>query len=263
MDADGIPDALDIARDGDLDLNDVERNTTAAARASQAQSQWGKLSMGAVRVCTWRSAPVRDRGHPPASEPVNANAPGVSEAEINAAMVSYGRLQTGADWPNHPYVSGELDCGGLSYCSAGGTGMHLDGLFPFAENPEPFPARCEANGNGLGSLEANPIMPGMGVQTGLDLLLAPHATADQIRAGDVLLVHATCKPNAGDGPFSPCQEGSLQAELTTTLASVFATVPALASYTDRLGTHEVSYPIAPGTTLPVAAPAAGTDVSRD
>ena len=100
----------------------------------------------------------------------------------------------------------------------------------------------------------------MGVQTGLHLLLAPHATADQIRAGDVLLVHATCKPNAGGGPLSPCQ-GSLQAELTTTLASVFATVPALASYTDTLGTHEVSYPIAPGTTLPVAAPAAGTDVS--
>lgn len=54
-----------------------------------------------------------------------------------------------------------------------------------------------------------------------------------------------------------------------TIASVFATVPALASYTDALGTHEVSYPIAhgapigtgPGTTLPVAAPAAGTDVS--
>ena len=261
MDADGIPDALDIDVNGNLILNDVERTATAAARASQAAQG------STFTAVTGLFLPGNAFGISGLTQPVNANAPGVGDGAINDALVSDGSIGMGVDRPDHPYLSGELDCGGLTYCSAGGTGVHLDALFPHPPNPKPFPSCCDANGNGLGSLDVNPT-DAMGVHTGLHLLLAPHASADQIRGGDVLLIHATCKPDLGHpcstpAPGEPPQPPpwSSQAELTTTLASVFATVPALASYTDALGTHEVSYPIVQGTSLPVAAPAGGTDVS--
>ena len=136
LDADGIPDVLDIDMNGNLILNDVDRSTASRPRASQAQQG---SSMGAFTSLALEGLPPSGTGAiPPASEPVNANAPGVSDADINAALVSYGLLSMGADWPNHPYVSGELDCGGLTYCSAGGTGVHLDLLFPDQPRAVPF-----------------------------------------------------------------------------------------------------------------------------
>jgi hypothetical protein len=57
----------------------------------------------------------------------------------------------------------------------------------------------------------------------------PHATSDQLRAGDVLIVGGT----------------------VAAVGSVYATVPAIASYSDDLGTHELSYPLDAGTVLPL------------
>ncbi|MGC2374360.1 MAG: hypothetical protein WA484_10845, partial [Solirubrobacteraceae bacterium] len=183
LDADGIPDALDIDVNGNLILNGVDRSTVSRARASQAPQ---RLSYPRTSLVLTGGSSLQAGVFTPIGQPVNVNAPGLSEADINAALVNYGLLGVGAG--NGPYVSGELDCGGLSYCSAGGTGVHLDNQhFPFQINPEPFPSCCDENGNGLGSLDPNPNGKG-----GLGLLLAPRATADQIRAGDVMLIHATC-----------------------------------------------------------------------
>ncbi len=264
LDADGIPDVLDIDMNGNLILNDVDRSTSTASRARASQAQQ-RLFYPRTSLLLTGGSSLKAGVFTPIGQPVNVNAPGLSEADINAALVSYELLSVGA--ANGPYASGELDCGGLSYCSAGGTGVHLDNQhFPFQINPEPFPSCCEANGNGLGSLDPNPNGKG-----GLGLLLAPRATADQIRAGDVLLIHATCKWPVPCGPTpGTCCTPEYAMTLPGTLDSVFATVPALASYTDALGTHEVSYPIAhgapigsgPGTTLPVVAGlGGGTNVS--
>jgi len=57
----------------------------------------------------------------------------------------------------------------------------------------------------------------------------PHATSDQLRAGDVVIVGGAA--------------GSVGA--------VFATVPAIASYTDDVGAHALQYPLAPDTELPL------------
>jgi hypothetical protein len=57
----------------------------------------------------------------------------------------------------------------------------------------------------------------------------PHATGDQLRAGDVVIVGGA----AG------------------VVGSVYATVPAIASYSDDAGTHQVHYPLEPGTVLPL------------
>ena len=57
----------------------------------------------------------------------------------------------------------------------------------------------------------------------------PHATSDQLRAGDVVI--------AGG--------------MAGAVGSVYATVPAIAAYTDDAGRHELSYPLAPGTVLPI------------
>jgi hypothetical protein len=60
----------------------------------------------------------------------------------------------------------------------------------------------------------------------------PHATSDQVRAGDVVI--------AGGAAGS--------------VGSVYATVPAIASYSDDAGTHELHYPLDPGTVLPITGP---------
>jgi hypothetical protein len=65
----------------------------------------------------------------------------------------------------------------------------------------------------------------------------PRATSDELRAGDVVIVGGA----AGSA------------------GAVFATVPAIASYSDDAGTHVLRYPLDPGTVLPLA----GTQVRLD
>ena len=81
-------------------------------------------------------------------------------------------------------------------------------------------------------------------------------TADQIRAGDLLIGHLACQPGA-----MGC-ESVFHRDAAGTLGAVLDTVTALASYTDAQGTHDVSYPVAPGSTLPVVANANGEVVLK-
>lgn len=234
-DRDGIPTSLDIDDDGDLVLDDVDSNTAGGASAIKAQ-QHGDFN-AFIGLFLGDTDPTK-------TEIVNANAPGLSDEQIQSGLRARGTLHIAIP----PFfASGELDCGALVYCSAGGTGRRDRGQNPgpLDPNPEPFPACCDPDGDGFGSLDP-PFDPGGGP----GILLQTGAGADQIRAGDLLLALGT----TGAGQ---------QQELAATLNTVFATVPAIESYVDELGvTHAVSYPVAPGTVFPVVdGPDAGSDAS--
>jgi hypothetical protein len=118
----------------------------------------------------------------------------------------------------------QLDCGGLSYCSPGGTGRIRQ---PGGFDPGPsFPQ----DGATYGTLapDAN-AAPGGGAQT----TVYPMATAKQIASGDVLIERTT--------------SGATVTETPATLNFVFNTTPALASWTSSGGqAGSVAYPVAAG-----------------
>ena len=238
-DLDGVPTSLDIDDDGDLILDDVDPDTARAAGATKAQE--GNLQLRPFTGLLL-GGPQAPEPSTPRSAIVNANAPGLSDEQIQSGLRAQGTLQLQI---GSSFNSAELDCGSLVYCSAGGTGRLDRGGNPGVPdpNPEPFPACCDPDKDGLGSLRSGP-WPGLG------LLLRHGAGADQIRGGDLLIARDAAK--RGEQP-----------ELAGTLETVFATVPALASYTDELGTtHVISYPLPPHTILPVVdGPDAGSEVS--
>jgi hypothetical protein len=230
-DRDGIPTALDVDDDGDLVLDDVDKNTARAGSAIKAQKQgdfnaFAGLFLGATAT--------------PEAAIVNANAPGLDDQQIQSGLRARGTLQISV-----PLDSAELNCRGLVYCKAGGKGRRdrFGDPGPLDPSPEPFPECCDPDRDGFGSLGPVPFGPGPGV------MLQTRAGADEIAGGDVLL--------------APGEEGGQPDELTATLNTIFATVPAIKSYVDELGaTYIVSYPFAPGTVLPVVdGPDAGSDVS--
>lgn len=251
LDRDGIADTLDVDRDGDLVLNDIDtkpdrQGTARAAGPGEGQGDFSAFTNLVLGQDT-------DLHGSPGAPIVNANAQSLSEEQIQSGMRARGTLHiTPPHTPDGPVLASdiELDCGqpqgsadpGLVYCSAGGIGL-LDrfgdpgNLDP---NPEPFPACCDPDGDGRG------FPPGADP----DLLLQTRAGADQIRTGDLLLMTGK---SAATGE---------QVELVATLETIFATVPALASYTDETGTtHQVSYPDAVGDAFSVAdGPDADSDV---
>lgn len=230
LDADGIPDVLDIDVNGNLILNNVDR--AKVARGAQAAEDVGPIAVKAFLS--------RDP-----SATANANSPALA-ANIPTAWSS------GSGWLDVAIMAGdfvELDCGGLTYCSRGGTGtINLAG-----GQSLPFPACCDPDGNGLGNLTPTP--PG-----GSPLVLRPNTA--QVGTGDVLIERATTN--------------GVQSQAALEIQYVFATVPALVSYDDGQGDSvTVPYPIqapgsdgspgGPGSTgngLPVKAGPAGDVVLR-
>lgn len=217
QDLDGIPDVLDIDDNGNLILDDFDLST--AARASQAEDAFHVFSDLSLSL---------DRT-------VNHDA-GSTDAEIDAALPRFGILQITV----LPGDSAELDCAGanqlpsrpegLVYCSAGGTGSVLGG--------PPFPGCCDADNDGFGTLTPSGRFRGMGLSHG--------ATTAQIGTGDVLLQWV-----ATGVPASQCPPPSAScASFPSTLQFVFATVPALLSFSDGQGPPAtISYPVpdGPGT----------------
>jgi hypothetical protein len=225
-DLDGIPGVLDIDDDGDLVLDNLDRST--GARAAQAGSGLGIHSL--------LELPISDTG--------NANAPGSTDEQIEAALPRLGILNINI----LPGDSAELDCGALVYCSRGGTGR-----VPVNRNPPegpPFPECCDADGDGFGTLATAPDLP-PGAQS---LTLLHGANTAQIGTGDVLIERVTT--------------GGVESEFPASVQFVFATGVALVSYADTAGNSAtVPYPVAgnqpgpagPGTIDNPFAVAAGPD----
>jgi hypothetical protein len=177
---------------------------------------------------------------------VNANAAALTVADLDETLSRRGFLLI--QGPAQPDATVELDCGGardpgnpggwsggLSYCTAGGTGRAVPTPAPGTPPrswPLAFPDCCDSDGDGFGELaplasEEQPCMTRC-----VSAFFSPGATADQIGTGDVLNWRVT-------------QDGA-ESQFPTTLPDVVATVPALVSYRDGAGNSAtVSYPVPP------------------
>jgi hypothetical protein len=218
LDADGVPDRLDIDINGNLILNDVDRSTLSRARMAQAESPF---NITTSLFGGWFG------------DAVNADARAVTDADIDRSLATNEYVAIGL-LPGSP----ELDCGGapdpnnpqgwiggLSYCTRGGTGAMVLAPSQF----EPFPACCDPDGNGYGTLSNNSHLPPPG-----SFSLKPNATSSQIRTGDVLIQRVTSNGVTTDTP--------------TMLPFVFATAPGLVAYDDGQGDKAtVNYPVDPRT----------------
>lgn len=219
LDADGVPNRFDVDTNGNLILNNVDRTTASGARAAQTTSQFvinSQLEMTLPNT-------------------VNANATAVTDADIDAGLsknltlaieVTPGSAELdcgGAADPNNP--NGWI--GGLSYCTRGGSGKVL--LGPPGSEWQPYPACCDDDGDGLGTLPNN--SPNHVPDPGW-FYFKPAATTSQIGTGDVLIQRIT--------------SGGATSDVATMMPFTFATVPALASYTDGQGNSAtVQYPVPP------------------
>ena len=222
LDRDGVSDPLDIDDDGDLVLDNIDE-TPQGNSARVAQSEAGDFPVFA-----------RLQAFGPNKQPVNANAAGLSDAQIDAALPGYGLLGIRVPGPvPEEIVSAELDCGqpqgspepGLVYCTENGTGrINVEGT---AQPGDSFPECCDDDRDGFG-LITGPAGFGGGIA------VYHGATKDQIKSGDVLIQRIE-RPDGSEE------------ELVATVQYVFATTPTLASYDDGQGNSgTISYPYQPG-----------------
>ncbi|MEA2393428.1 MAG: hypothetical protein QOJ82_1319 [Solirubrobacteraceae bacterium] len=213
QDQDGIPGAFDVDDDGDLILDNVDR---AGARARVAQvgpppGEPGKPGPGQPGQPGQPGAPGQPAGAPTdfrvfsnlklgIESSINANAGSVTDAMIDEAVSRNATLAMQVPQAD----SVELDCGGLVYCSKGGTGRVLQaGAFPDAYDDD---------NDGFGTLTRG--------ATG-DFQLGVGATAAQIGSGDAFIEHVTT--------------GSTVTQLPGVLNYVFSTTPSLVRWADGSG----------------------------
>ncbi len=215
-DLDGVPDALDVDSNGNLVLNNEEA-AGRSARAAQTENGFQLFSqIGA-----------------PLERSLNANGGGVTDAAIDALVQgstsppTFQPIGVFLDFSIVPGDQIELDCGGLSYCSKGGTGRERT---PGGFDPGPsFPDCCDQDGDGFGTMTGTP-----GPNGQQEMQIYPLATAAQINSGDVLIERSTSNGVETDTP--------------STLNFVFNTTPALISWTSSGGqSGSVTYPANPNT----------------
>ena len=207
-DLDGVATAFDIDDDGDLVLDN--NDASSATRTRQAGQTPAEPSLQ-----------LFSNFHFDLDETLNANAGGVTREEIDAAMTAANSFVGLVFFLPAGVEEAELDCGGLSYCSAGGTGR---GAEPYPDGT-PFPDQFDADGDGLGSITRGP--------TG-DFQLRTFARSDQIGSGDTFV--------------ELLPDGS---QLSGSLNYMFNTTPAVQSYVVGGGARTT-------VTYPAAADALGT-----
>lgn len=238
-DLDGAPDALDVDDDGDLVLDDYDTSsaTARAAQAGRTQFSDGSHLQAVTALGAFSS-----------EDAVNADG-GSTDEQIFASERRQGVLEF--LWTGLDEGSGEIDCGALSYCSAGGTGAFgLNSVPPGGsrDNVQPFPASFDADGDGFGSLVRGGPSPAMVAPGGQTMGIYHGASAEEIQAGDVLIEKGTV--------------GGLAQESATALGFVFATYPVLAAYDDGQGdSGQFTYPNS-GAPVPVRAGPGGDIVLR-
>jgi hypothetical protein len=188
-DGDGVPNAFDIDVDGDKVLNPLERGNAKIAQAKpQAPVGFNNFSQLFLELDQTVNA---DTGQTDIDTAVANN------LEVVLLQVPQGTT---------------LDCGGLSWCSPGGTGM--------------------AQGDPRINVPGTPYTGGaMPLNDRGEFRLLPHATTAKIGSGDTMIERTP------DGH-----------ELPGSLAFVFNTVPAIQHWTDGGGnTLNFSYPAPLGT----------------
>lgn len=219
-DLDGVPDTIDIDDDGDLVLDAYDRSRTSRVSSSAVGRPWpGGVWMNLSTALTFALP----------HQAVNVNG-GSTDEQIAAAQRAHGSLDI--TWIGIDQGSGELDCGTLTYCSAGGTGRYRPTAGSLLAGTTPFPACCDTDNDRLGSLTPSTrpgAVPGEGPPDMHLMSLLPGASSDEIRAGDVLIERGTI---AG----TPMQSAA-------SVGFVFATFPVVAGYDDGQGdAAELTYP---------------------
>jgi len=216
IDADGVPDVLDIDANGNLILNNLDRSiTTRAAQVANAFQFASELPLSISQTANV------DAGSTDAD--INAVLP--SELQVRLGIVPGGPVELDC---GHPQSRTDPKLGGLVYCSKGGTGRVIQPGTPYDQAAH-FPDCCDPDNNGFGTLtpapgSINPQSPGGVFWTW------PGATSSQIGTGDLLI------------------ERQQAGESLATLQYLFVTVPALASYSDNASPQNsgtVHYPVAP------------------
>jgi hypothetical protein len=218
QDRDGIPGTFDVDDDGDLVLDNFERQAPPqrfSALAALLGPGPGEPNGGFLFSNFKLNLP----------ESLNANAGGVTAEQVSQRVAQSATLAIAVP----PGDSVELDCGGLSYCSKGGTGHVLGG--------PAFPAEFDTDGDGFGTLTKGPTN---------DFQLFPGAPADKIGSGDTFIYRITT--------------GGVETQKPMSLNYVFSTTPALNEWSTAAGSGTVSYPAGPMTSGGSANPiAVGSD----
>jgi hypothetical protein len=231
----GVPNSLSIDPDGSGVIDALRPAGHLAVDAAAAPS-------GGPSSFSFFSQIFLDLGHT-----LNVDATGVTRADVDAMLPQFLNI-VGVNVPTGDQVS--LDCGGLSYCSAGGTGQLQTNPAPNVPK-QPFPSCCDPSGDGFGNLRGQDAL-GLGGDGNPNNwgFFYPSATSSQVGSGDAFLLNVTA--------------GGTVTQIPATLAFVFNTVPALASYDDKTGdSGTIPYPssaTAPGTVgnpIPLAARPSG------
>ena len=232
----GIPNEFDIAVPGTLILKSLAPRASNAKPGLSARVR----SEAATAVTGPTADPWMSQLFLPISETVNDDASGITQADIDQALSANLDL-TLLQVPSGTLV--ELDCNGLSYCSADGTGQaQLEGEPVGSTNSGcqglnylcqvEFPSATADPSTGYGEIvgpKAPADLLGNDPNGGHEFSLVPYATSAQIGSGDVITEVVT---NAGTTIDTP-----------TTLDFVFSTVPAIASYSDTAGdSGMINYP---------------------
>lgn len=205
LDADGLIGAFDIDDDGDLRIDNFERSSGGR----------GFFDSHETRGYTVFSNYPLD-----IADSINANA-----GNVDRIATTFPETLALSIWAPQPPATAELDCLGLSYCSTGGTGEAVDYDINWQV---PFPAGSDSDADGWGDMVIH--------QSGDDFALLPHASPDQIHAGDAMIVRMS-----SDG-VAP------QVELPGVLNFVFQTSPALRSWSVAGGASgTVDYPVTSAT----------------
>lgn len=238
LDLDGVASAFDIDDDGDLVLDNNDRDVAAGVRQEPPpppppgdQPPPGGQPPGADDT----GLRLFSNFHFDVDETLNANAGGVTRQQIDDAMTAADSFVGLVFFLPQGHESAELDCGGLTYCTAGGTGRSTE---PYPDGRK-FPEELDDDGDGLGTITA-------GGSTG-DFQLRTFAPSSAIGSGDTFVEILS------DGT-----------QISGSLNYMFNTTPAVRSYVDGSGAGAtVSYPAGaqePGTAtnpLPLRPDAAG------
>jgi hypothetical protein len=202
-DNDGLPDSVDIDVDGDGILNPYDLSTPTLPRNFYLFSN---LKVGIEQTVNVNT------GVTPTREQVDALLSNASTLAIEVvADNSLGEVS-------------ELDCGGLSYCTTGGTGSVDQSRVPF---PGPLGGSFDTDADGNGTIEKGSTN---------DFQLRTGAGLAEINAGDTFVQEVTDSSGRSANYFAR-------------LAFVFKGTPALKSLTvnsDSTRSTNFSYPIAEG-----------------
>ena len=248
----GIPNEFNIAVPGTHIIKELVpaqkyKRTSAASSGLGRAEQISAASSGLARASDNAGEPATGEWMSSLGgimgETVNADASGITVPEIDKEMQGQELFISTVVNENLNASLVELDCNGLSYCSANGTGVvwlkALSGAFP--NQTAPFPAVSADPATGFGEL-IGPAVRNDGLLSSLSggngaFLLFPQATSSQIGSGDVITTDTTI-----DG---------VTTETPQTLGFVFETTPAIRSYSDTAGdSGTITYPDTTGLGSP-------------